>query len=231
MADFDAFTQKEEIYNFLNNNTVDQIGQENYDWLVGVIRNGTPEEVNNAYNSVIKAQKETAAQKQPVTRSSMNANTGNSMVNAVIQAANDSDVDPRLGLAIAARESGGDDVNAIGMPEPHDGVYGIMQAQDETVEDLGLDKQYPDWKTDPYQNAMVGMAILKAKIAGENGDVWAGVRAYNGSGPEAEQYRDMVKITMTIWVTLEILVAAMTVTFSMKMEIPTMISVKLMLQT
>ena len=193
MADFDAFTQKEEIYNFLNNNTVDQIGQENYDWLVGVIRNGTPEEVNNAYNSVIKAQKETAAQKQPVTRSSMNANTGNSMVNAVIQAANDSDVDPRLGLAIAARESGGDDVNAIGMPEPHDGVYGIMQAQDETVEDLGLDKQYPDWKTDPYQNAMVGMAILKAKIAGENGDVWAGVRAYNGSGPEAEQYRDMVK--------------------------------------
>ena len=79
---------------------------------------------------------------------------------------------------------------------------------------------------------MVGMAILKAKIAGENGDVWAGVRAYNGSGPEAEQVSGQwLKITMTIWVTLEILVAAMTVTFSMKMEIPTMISVKLMLQT
>ena len=71
------------------------------------------------------------------------------MVNAVIQAANDSDVDPRLGLAIAARESGGDDVNAIGMPEPHDGVYGIMQAQDETVEDLGLDKQYPELENRP----------------------------------------------------------------------------------
>ena len=191
--EYDSYVQKSEIADFLNSNTVDQIGQENHDWLVGVIRNGTSEEVNKAYESVIKAQKETAAQNKSATRSRMSANTGNSMVNTVIQAANDSDVDPRLGLAIAARESGGDDVNAIGMPEPHDGVYGIMQAQDETVEDLGLDKQYPDWKTDPYQNAMVGMAILKAKIAGENGDVWAGVRAYNGSGPEAEQYRDMVK--------------------------------------
>ena len=190
---YETYVQKTEIEDFLNSNTVDQIGQENYDWLVGVIRNGTPEEVNKAYNSVVKAQKETAAQRQTATRNNMNANTGNSMANIVIQAANDSDVDPRLGLAIAARESGGDDVNAIRMPEPHDGVYGIMQAQDATVEDLGLDQQYPDWKTDPYQNAMVGMAILKAKIAGENGDVWAGVRAYNGAGPEAEQYRDMVR--------------------------------------
>lgn len=196
--DYEAYDQKQEIENFLNNNTVEQIGgEDNYNWLYGVLRNGTPEEVQKAYNDVIAAEKATAEQeaKNRPARSggSMSPNTGNAMVNAVIQAANDSGVDPRLALAIAARESGGDDVNAISMPEPHDGIYGIMQAQDETVSELGLDSQYPDWKTDPYQNAMVGMAILKSKIANENGDVWAGVRDYNGAGEEAEQYRQLVK--------------------------------------
>lgn len=196
--DYEAYDQKQEIENFLNNNTVEQIGgEDNFNWLMGVLRNGTPEEVQQAYDTVIEAEKATAEQEaknRPVSGGgSMSPNTGNAMVNAVIQAANDSGVDPRLALAIAARESGGDDVNAISMPEPHDGIYGIMQAQDETVSELGLDSQYPDWKTDPYQNAMVGMAILKSKIANENGDVWAGVRDYNGAGEEAEQYRQLVK--------------------------------------
>ena len=196
--DYEAYDQKQEIENFLNNNTVEQIGgEDNYNWLYGVLRNGTPEEVQQAYDTVIAAEKATAEQeaKNRPARSggSVSPNTGNAMVNAVIQAANDSGVDPRLALAIAARESGGDDINAIHMPDPHDGIYGIMQAQDETVADLGLDSQYPDWKTDPYQNAMVGMAILKSKIANEDGDVWAGVRDYNGAGEEAEQYRQLVK--------------------------------------
>lgn len=196
--DYEAYDQKQEIENFLNNNTVEQIGgEDNYNWLYGVLRNGTPEEVQQAYDTVIAAEKATAEQEaknRPAGGSgSMSPNTGNAMVNAVIQAANDSGVDPRLALAIAARESGGDDINAIHMPDPHDGIYGIMQAQDETVADLGLDSQYPDWQTDPYQNAMVGMAILKSKIANEDGDVWAGVRDYNGAGEEAEQYRQLVK--------------------------------------
>lgn len=196
--DYETYDQKQEIENFLDNNTVEQMGGEkNFNWLMGVLRNGTPEEVQHAYDTVIAAEKATAEQeaKNRPARSggSMAPNTGNAMVNIVIQAANDSGVDPRLGLAIAARESGGDDVNAISMPEPHDGIYGIMQAQEETVSELGLDSQYPDWKTDPYQNAMVGMAILKSKIANENGDVWAGVRDYNGAGEEAEQYRQLVK--------------------------------------
>lgn len=196
--DYETYDQKQEIENFLDNNTVEQIGGEkNFNWLMGVLRNGTPEEVQHAYDTVIAAEKATAEQeaKNRPARSggSMSPNTGNAMVNIVIQAANDSGVDPRLGLAIAARESGGDDVNAISMPPPHDGVYGVMQAQEETVSNMGLDSQYPDWKTDPYQNAMVGMAILKAKIDGENGDVWAGVRDYDGAGEEAEQYRQLVK--------------------------------------
>nr|DAE69725.1 MAG TPA: PLxRFG domain protein [Caudoviricetes sp.] len=196
--DYETYDQKQEIENFLDNNTVEQIGGEkNFNWLMGVLRNGTPEEVQHAYDTVIATEKATAEQeaKNRPARSggSMSPNTGNAMANIVIQAANDSGVEPRLGLAIAARESGGDDVNAISMPEPHDGIYGIMQAQEETVSELGLDSQYPDWKTDPYQNAMVGMAILKSKIANENGDVWAGVRDYNGAGEEAEQYRQLVK--------------------------------------
>lgn len=196
--DYETYGQKQEIENFLDNNTVEQIGgEDNFNWLWGVLHNGTPEEVQKAYDTVIAAEKATAEQaaKNRPARSggSMAPNTGNAMANIVIQAANDSGVDPRLGLAIAARESGGDDVNAISMPEPHDGIYGIMQAQEETVSELGLDSQYPDWKTDPYQNAMVGMAILKSKIANENGDVWAGVRDYNGAGEEAEQYRQLVK--------------------------------------
>ena len=196
--DYETYDQKQEIENFLNNNTVEQIGgEDNFNWLMGVLRNGTPEEVQHAYDTVIAAEKATAEQEaknRPASGGgSMSPNTGNAMVNIVIQAANDSGVDPRLGLAIAARESGGDDVNAISMPPPHDGVYGVMQAQEETVSNMDLDSQYPDWKTDPYQNAMVGMAILKAKIDGENGDVWAGVRDYNGAGEEAEQYRQLVK--------------------------------------
>lgn len=196
--DYETYDQKQEIENFLDNNTVEQIGGEkNFNWLWGVLHNGTPEEVQHAYDTVIAAEKATAEQEaknRPVSGGgSMSPNTGNAMANIVIQAANDSGVEPRLGLAIAARESGGDDVNAISMPEPHDGIYGIMQAQEETVSELGLDSQYPDWKTDPYQNAMVGMAILKSKIANENGDVWAGVRDYNGAGEEAEQYRQLVK--------------------------------------
>ena len=196
--DYETYDQKQEIENFLDNNTVEQMGGEkNFNWLMGVLRNGTPEEVQHAYDTVIAAEKATAEQeaKNRPARSggSMAPNTGNAMVNIVIQAANDSGVEPRLGLAIAARESGGDDVNAISMPPPHDGVYGVMQAQEETVSNMGLDSQYPDWKTDPYQNAMVGMAILKAKIDGENGDVWAGVRDYDGAGEEAEQYRQLVK--------------------------------------
>lgn len=195
---YETYDQKQEIENFLDNNTVEQIGGEkNFNWLWGVLHNGTPEEVQHAYDTVIAAEKATAEQEaknRPVSGGgSMSPNTGNAMANIVIQAANDSGVEPRLGLAIAARESGGDDVNAISMPEPHDGVYGVMQAQEETVSNMGLDSQYPDWKTDPYQNAMVGMAILKAKIDGENGDVWAGVRDYDGAGEEAEQYRQLVK--------------------------------------
>jgi hypothetical protein len=191
--DYETYDQKQEIENFLNNNTVEQIGGEkNFNWLFDVLRNGTPEEVQHAYDTVVAAEKATAEQeaKNRPARSGggMSANTGNSMVNAVINAANTYNVDPRLALAIAARESGGDDVNAIHMA-PNGG---IMQVTEATADALGLNELYPEWRTDPEQNAMAGVAVLVDKIKSNNGDVWAGVHDYNGSD-QADQYLAQIK--------------------------------------
>ena len=180
--DYETYDQKQEIENFLDNNTVEQIGGEkNFNWLMGVLRNGTPEEVQHAYDTVIAAEKATAEQeaKNRPARSSgtMAPNTGNEKINAIIQAANDSGEDPRKILAMAAVETGGGDVNAIGATSSN-----LMQIEDATADAYGVDKKYPQWKTDPYQNAMAGIEVLKAKTAEKGGDEWAGVEHYNAGG-------------------------------------------------
>lgn len=180
--DYEAYDQKQEIENFLNNNTVEQIGGEkNFNWLMGVLRNGTPEEVQHAYDTVIAAEKATAEQEaknRPASGGgSMSPNTGNEKINAIIQAANDSGEDPRKILAMAAVETGGGDVNAIGATSSN-----LMQIEDATADAYGVDKKYPQWKTDPYQNAMAGIEVLKAKTAEKGDDEWAGVEHYNAGG-------------------------------------------------
>ena len=180
--DYEAYDQKQEIENFLNNNTVEQIGGEkNFNWLMGVLRNGTPEEVQHAYDTVIVAEKATAEQEaknRPASGGgSMSPNTGNEKINAIIQAANDSGEDPRKILAMAAVETGGGDVNAIGATSSN-----LMQIEDATADAYGVDKKYPQWKTDPYQNAMAGIEVLKAKTAEKGDDEWAGVEHYNAGG-------------------------------------------------
>lgn len=180
--DYETYDQKQEIENFLNNNTVEQIGGEkNFNWLMGVLRNGTPEEVQHAYDTVIAAEKATAEQeaKNRPARSggSMAPNTDNEKINAIIQAANDSGEDPRKILAMAAVETGGGDVNAIGATSSN-----LMQIEDATADAYGVDKKYPQWKTDPYQNAMAGIEVLKAKTVEKGGDEWAGVEHYNAGG-------------------------------------------------
>lgn len=107
----------------------------------------------------------------------------------IINAANQYGLDPNIALSIAARETGGDDVNAINMANNG----GLMQITDESANYYGVNSMYPDWATDPMQNALAGMHILKKKITEQNGDVWAGVRAYNGAGPAADQYLNQVK--------------------------------------
>ena len=193
---YDMDEQKQVIAQFLDSNTIDQIGGEkNYNWLVGALRSNSPEEVQKAYDNVVSAEKATAemeAKNRPArSGGNMSASTGNVNIDAIINAANTKGVDPKLLLSMGARESGGDDVNAITMTPDGNGsndVWGMMQLQAATVEALGLDSKYPDWKTDPNQNALAAAEILLDKIKQNNGDVWAGVHDYNGSGPAADAY-------------------------------------------
>lgn len=122
-----------------------------------------------------------------------NATTGNAMKDAVIRGYQDEGMEPQIGLAMAARESGGDDVNAIHMVNNEQGAQGMMQVMPDTAEAYGVDKMFPNWATDPYENARASAYILKQKIEEQGGDVWAGVRAYNGAGPEADAYLNQVR--------------------------------------
>lgn len=186
----DVEQQKNVISQYLDDNTVDQMGgEDNYNWLMGVIRSGTPEEVQQAYDTVVASTAETRRQEEAAnarqaaaSRSAASADTvvrtGNSNVDAVIQAANDQHFDANVALAVAAVESGGGDVNEIHMAG-HDGMF---QIEPETAQNYGVADKYPNWQTDPYENAMAGIEVLKAKIAEKGGDLWSGVEHYNGGG-------------------------------------------------
>lgn len=112
------------------------------------------------------------------------SNTGNVGIDATVDAANEYGLDPKGLLAIGARESGGDDINAIGSntgsDDPND--HNMFQITDKSASDYGVDKMYPDWKTDPRQNALAAAFILTKKIDENGGDFWAGVAGYNGGG-------------------------------------------------
>lgn len=105
---------------------------------------------------------------------------------AIHGAASAYSIDPKVLLAIAMRETGGDTVSGINM---NSGIGGMMQVSpdstiwDETKKDnVKIADLYPEYATDVNQNALAGAAMLKDKIRGKNGDVWAGVEAYNGGG-------------------------------------------------
>lgn len=96
-------------------------------------------------------------------------------------------------FGIMARETGDDDINAIQMINSQDGGNGLMQIMSYSASDYGVDKQYPNWATDPEQNIRAGVAILAQKIKDMGGDLWAGVKAYNGSGPAADAYVEQIR--------------------------------------
>lgn len=108
----------------------------------------------------------------------------NEDANLVVQTAQENGTDPNLVLAIAERETGGDNVNAIGHMDPDN----LMQITKESADYYGINDKYPDWETDHKQNIEAGIYILNKKIEENNGDIWAGVRAYNGSGEAADEY-------------------------------------------
>ena len=120
----------------------------------------------------------------------------NPYVPMIITIANKYNVDPSLALAIAARESGGDNVDDICMPGNGDGIFQIIDGNDGydpvTGEVFMIKDRFPDYKTNPEHNAEAAMCILLVKINRNDGDIWHGVRDYNGS-PQKEWYMNRVK--------------------------------------
>lgn len=179
--DYEAYDQKQEIENFLNNNTVEQIGgEDNYNWLYGVLRNGTPEEVQKAYDNVVAAEKATAEMEaKNRAAQAVPAKTGNNTIDTIIAAAQQYGDDPKALISVGARESGGDDINAIGKSVKGNNWFQIEPA---TAEAYGVDKIYPDWETDPTENIYAAALILRKKTDEANGDVFQGMHNYNGGG-------------------------------------------------
>lgn len=190
--------EKDRIRQYLNDNTIEQMGgQKNYDWLYNTLNSTDPDEVHKAYQTAVESTAETQEQEaaqaeqqdeeQPTGNVSINSD--NPFIGYVVKAANDQGIDPKIALAIAARETGGDDVNAINMA-PNGG---LMQITEISAGDYGVNDMYPDWRSDPEQNAEAGMYILKKKIEEAGGDTWAGVRGYNGAGEAADQYLNQIQ--------------------------------------
>lgn len=98
--------------------------------------------------------------------------------------------DAKLMASMAAIESGGGDINAIHMATGG-GMFQINDNQDIRGGNGGrvsIADLYPEYATDITQNAMAAAAILKDKITDAGGNVWEGVKRYNGGGdPEYEQ--------------------------------------------
>lgn len=98
--------------------------------------------------------------------------------------------DAKLMASMAAIESGGGDISAIHMAAGG-GIFQINDNQD--IRDgnggrVSIADLYPEYATDITQNAMAAAAILKDKITDAGGDVWEGVKRYNGGGdPDYEQ--------------------------------------------
>lgn len=98
--------------------------------------------------------------------------------------------DAKLMASIAAVESGGGDISAIHMAAGG-GMFQINDNQD--IRDgnggrVSIADLYPEYATDTTQNAMAAAAILKDKITDAGGNVWEGIKRYNGGGdPEYEQ--------------------------------------------
>ena len=94
------------------------------------------------------------------------------------QAGSATGLDPNLIKSIAAMEQGW--TADGGFATSPAGAIGFMQVMPNGY--LELQKKYPNWKTDPLQNIMLGAEILKDKIAANGGNIQAGVEGYLGSG-------------------------------------------------
>lgn len=136
-----------------------------------------------------KAQEKEIREKCTKTIMVGGSNSGNSTVDQFIDAAHEFGVDPRKLLSVGMRETGGDTIDGMNMAAGG----GFGQITDETAQAYGLDEKFPNWRTDGRQNIRAAAFILKKKTEEHGGDEWAGVRAYNGDSPMADEYLSQVK--------------------------------------
>ncbi len=110
-------------------------------------------------------------------------------------------IPPEVIEAIIAQESGGDPTqvshdNNVGSKEyPHGSSgYGLMQmTYDNAKKPAWFDKKNPN----PQAQIEAGIALLQQKIRAHGGNLWEGVKAYNGSGPMADAYVRRIYNTYT----------------------------------
>ena len=121
--------------------------------------------------------------KKPVDPTTFN----NPYIGMIIDVANEYGVDPNIALAIAMRESGGDTLQGICMPDNGDGIFQVTDNQEGydpvTHQRFKIADKFPQYKTNPRQNAEAGMCILLDKINMAGGDIWLGVKWYNSADP------------------------------------------------
>lgn len=146
-------------------------------------------EAARLYSNDPKKRAEYIRQGATKTVYSGSASTGNPTVDMYIDAAHEQGIDPRIYLSTGMRETGGDTIEGMHMADGG----GFAQITDETAQAYDLDNKFPGWNTDQKQNIRAGAYVLKKKIEENGGDEWEGVRAYNGSGEAAENYRALVK--------------------------------------
>jgi soluble lytic murein transglycosylase-like protein len=102
---------------------------------------------------------------------------GLSLTDKITAVANRLGIDPRLAIAMANQESGGNP-----RARSNKGAMGVFQLMPDTARNLGV--------TDPYnvdQNIEGGLKYLKQQLDAYNGDTRAALAAYNG-GPGAVSY-------------------------------------------
>ncbi|WP_196603297.1 transglycosylase SLT domain-containing protein [Pectinatus haikarae] len=100
-------------------------------------------------------------------------------------------------IALAMRESGGDDVNNINEDayNPNSdarGMFQITPGQDVANNDgsrSNISDLYPAYDTDPLENAKAAITILQDKI-NQYGDIWEGVKHY---GEGTDEYEGQVQ--------------------------------------
>lgn len=109
----------------------------------------------------------------------------------VIRAAEECGISPSVALAIFLQESSGGtaDVGAnIMQVDPRNDVAVLPPAYSDRKEwgpgpRWKIDQIFPEHDTDPDENCRAAMAILYDKIAGQNGNLIMGIKAYNSLDP------------------------------------------------